>query len=212
MRMVSLRDKSAQLRRDHIVQAAISVFAAKGYHRATIRDIALVAGVADGTIYSSFANKAALLMAVLDPLDEASRPMPAMEPGTEIKVFLASAMARRFAALTPDKLDVLRVVLSEALVNEELRALYVERVLTPALTLPLQQMEGLATGRSVAMPDPALLMRVMVGAVTGLVMLRLLGDTLTETQWTALGETLAEVMLSSLADGPFTTAQSGAIS
>jgi AcrR family transcriptional regulator len=208
--MESLRDKSAKLRRDHIVAAAISVFAAKGYHRATIRDIALAAGVADGTIYASFANKAALLMAVIDPLDEASGPRPAMEPGADIRMFLAGALKRRFAELTPDKLDVLRVVLSEALVNEEMRVLYVQRVLAPTLTLPLAQLEEFAAREGVSMPDSALLLRIMVGAVTGLVMLRLLGDPITETHWTLLGDTLAQALLGGLAGAPAAAPTQGA--
>jgi AcrR family transcriptional regulator len=200
--MTSLKIKSAQLRRDHIVQAAIKVFTAKGYHRATIRDIAKEAGVADGTIYLSFANKEALLMAVLDPLDEAKAPMLAIEPNTNPKEFLGKALTHRFASLTSDKLDVLRVVLSEALVNEELRALYVERVLAPTLKLTLPKMTG---RQNEELPDPALMLRVMVGAVTGLVMLRLLGDEVTQTHWTKLGDTLAQVLFGTLTDSENTT-------
>ncbi len=200
--MLTLRDKAAQLRREHIVEAAITVFAAKGYHRATIRDIATAAGVADGTIYASFENKAALLMAVLDPLDEAKTPAAPPEPTADLKVFLTSALKRRFEALTPEKFDVLRVVLSEALVNEDIRTLYVERVLAPALTMPLPQLESPGEQVDAGQPDPALVLRVMVGAVTGLVMLRLMGDELTETHWTALGETLAQTLLNGIAGGP----------
>lgn len=200
--MLTLRDKAALLRRDHIVEAAIKVFSAKGYHRATIRDIATAAGVADGTIYASFENKAALLMAVLDPLDEAKTPTAPPEPTADVGSFLSAALARRFAALTPDKLDVLRIVLSEALVNEELRALYVERVLTPALMLPLQQLEVFGVSADGALPEPALVMRVMVGAVTGLVMLRLMGDALTEKHWTEIGDVLARTLTGGIGTAP----------
>jgi AcrR family transcriptional regulator len=204
--MTSLKIKSAQLRREHIVAAAIKVFTLKGYHRATIRDIAKEAGLADGTIYLSFANKEALLIAVLDPLDEANAPMLAIERNINLREFLGKALTHRFASLTPDKLDVLRVVLSEALVNEELRAVYVERVLAPTLKLSIPP---LADQIDTTAPDPALILRIMVGAVTGLVMLRLLGDTVTETHWAKLGDTLAEALFGTLPDRQTAKTQGG---
>ena len=62
----------------------MQVFADKGYHRATIRDIAKVAGIADGTIYTYFANKAALvlgLMARLNQSDERPAHFARARPG-----------------------------------------------------------------------------------------------------------------------------------
>jgi len=47
-----------------ILQAAEKVFAEKGYHRATIKEIAKLAKVAEGTIYEYFEGKEALLFAI----------------------------------------------------------------------------------------------------------------------------------------------------
>src|SRR5215207_8690588 len=66
----NLSDRLAALRRDHILDAATRVFAAKGFRGATIRDVARQAGVADGTIYNYFDNKDALLFGLLDRLNE----------------------------------------------------------------------------------------------------------------------------------------------
>jgi len=57
-------------RRTQILDAATRVFASKGFNRATIRDVAQDAGVADGTIYNYFANKTDLLFGLLDRLNE----------------------------------------------------------------------------------------------------------------------------------------------
>lgn len=196
--MITLQDKAAQLRRDHILEAATKVFAAKGFHRATIRDIAREAGVADGTIYTSFENKAALLLAVLDPLDEASAdPMPLL-PEVDLRQFLTLAIQHRFEHMTEAKLAVLRVVLSEALVNEELRMLYVERVLRPALTIPLPQLEALAAAGKLKTPDAELALRLVVGAVLGLSMLRLTGDAIVKDRWDEMGALLADALLTGL--------------
>jgi TetR/AcrR family transcriptional regulator, fatty acid metabolism regulator protein len=49
-----------------ILDAAIRVFAEKGFHRARIADIADEAGVADGTIYLYFRNKDDVLLTIFE--------------------------------------------------------------------------------------------------------------------------------------------------
>ena len=53
-------------KRTLITNAAISVFADKGFHQARISDIARTAGVADGTIYLYFKNKEDLLLSIFE--------------------------------------------------------------------------------------------------------------------------------------------------
>lgn len=53
-------------KRERILQAALGVFAKKGYHDTQIAEIARAAGVADGTIYLYFESKEALLMSLFD--------------------------------------------------------------------------------------------------------------------------------------------------
>src|SRR5262249_49537011 len=60
-------------RRTQILDAATRVFASKGFNRATIRDVAQTAGVADGTIYNYFASKTDLLFGLLDRLNDTER-------------------------------------------------------------------------------------------------------------------------------------------
>ncbi len=45
-------------KRSQIFEAAVSIFSQKGYHGATVDDLASAAGVAKGTIYNYFKNKA----------------------------------------------------------------------------------------------------------------------------------------------------------
>jgi TetR/AcrR family fatty acid metabolism transcriptional regulator len=49
-----------------ITDAAIAVFAEKGYRSARVADVAKVAGVADGTIYLYFNNKEDLLLSIFE--------------------------------------------------------------------------------------------------------------------------------------------------
>ena len=49
------------IKQQHILDAAARVFAEKGFHAASVKDVAQAAGVAQGSIYNHFENKAALL-------------------------------------------------------------------------------------------------------------------------------------------------------
>src|SRR5437660_7884477 len=57
-------------RRSQILDAATKVFAEKGFHPTTIKDIAREASIADGTIYIYFENKTALMLGILDRMNE----------------------------------------------------------------------------------------------------------------------------------------------
>lgn len=51
--------------RDKVLQAAVEVFAEKGYHQASMDDIALRANVAKGTLYYHFSGKAELFRTIV---------------------------------------------------------------------------------------------------------------------------------------------------
>src|SRR5205085_6444857 len=53
-------------KRTRIMDAAIKVFAERGFHSATVAEIARGAGVADGTIYLYFKGKDDLLLRLFD--------------------------------------------------------------------------------------------------------------------------------------------------
>ncbi|MEM7519215.1 MAG: TetR/AcrR family transcriptional regulator [Myxococcota bacterium] len=53
-------------KRERILQAAIRVFAKKGFYATKVSEIAKAASVADGTIYLYFQNKEAILVSVFD--------------------------------------------------------------------------------------------------------------------------------------------------
>jgi TetR/AcrR family fatty acid metabolism transcriptional regulator len=182
--VATLREKTDEVRRSHILEAAARVFAERGYHGATIRDVARAAGVSDGSIYNVFENKTALLLSLLDPLAAASSsagPPPA--EGGDASARLEGYIRRRWDAFSPATLQVLRSVLAEALVNDELRRLFFGRVLAPAL-------DGASVG---AGAEPGVALRPLVGAMMGLILLRLLGDEVTAQHWETFPERLAQL-------------------
>lgn len=63
-------ERRRQLTRDALVAAAADVFTAKGFHAASLDEIADAAGFTRGAIYSNFGSKEELLFAVYDRLDD----------------------------------------------------------------------------------------------------------------------------------------------
>ena len=83
-----------------IREAAIAVFAAKGYHDATVSEIAAAAGVGKGTVYFYYASKEDLLLAILEyhyekmmALIEGIEEL-AVEPREAVRIVLQDAMCR----------------------------------------------------------------------------------------------------------------------
>src|SRR3954469_9287303 len=100
----SIQDQLIEARRNQILDAATTVFAEKGFHRTTIRDIARVAGIADGTIYNYFENKTALLLGILDRLNESDRRDADLSQavGTDIRAFMRHYFRQRLAIIGPN--------------------------------------------------------------------------------------------------------------
>lgn len=66
MATIDRKERDKQLRKTDILKAAESVFASKGYHDATIQDIARAAQYGTGTVYLYFKDKNALYFSLLE--------------------------------------------------------------------------------------------------------------------------------------------------
>jgi len=97
-----------------ILEAALRVFAERGYAEAKVQEIAEAAGVATGTVYAIFPGKQELYRAVhrsnLEELARRYAEVPADGPVPEV-LLARSAVSTRFLTERP---DYLRVYLSEA--------------------------------------------------------------------------------------------------
>ncbi len=58
------QERRRQLTRDHLLTAAAQVFAERGFHGATLDEVARVAGFTKGAVYSNFKNKDDLFLAL----------------------------------------------------------------------------------------------------------------------------------------------------
>jgi AcrR family transcriptional regulator len=175
-------------RRTQILDAAIAVFSEKGFHRATIKEIARVAGIADGTIYTYFASKDEVLIAILDRLNETTerKQQFVLSGEQDLKAFFRAYLRQRMTLLWPNA-EVFRVVLPELLVNGELRKQYYEQVLAPTIAIGEQFFQARSEQLQINIP---LTVRAIAGMLLGLLMLQLLGDQEIAEQWEELPEVL----------------------
>ena len=186
-------------RRNQILDAATTVFAEKGFHRATIKDIARAAGIADGTIYTYFSSKTEVLLGILNRLNESTEREMQFALGSEqdVRAFFKAYMRQRISLIWPNA-EVFRAVLPEMLVNAELRDLYYQQVLVPTFRVAehyfLAQMEE-GQLRKVDVP---LAVRAIAGTILGLLMTQLLGDELIAARWEELPEVLTTLMFDGL--------------
>jgi AcrR family transcriptional regulator len=89
------RSRQVSLRRREILESAARVFARRGFNRATTRDIAQEAEVAEGTIYNYFASKQELVTALVDLVrGEFASLLASMPPEGSGHEFLARSMLR----------------------------------------------------------------------------------------------------------------------
>jgi TetR/AcrR family fatty acid metabolism transcriptional regulator len=172
-----VRDLLVRARREQIVEAATRVFAQKGFRRATTREVAREAGISEGTIYNYFEDKDALLMAILERLNETERRAEDFEEGmaTDFEGFLRDYLSRRMSLIWENR-EVFRVVLSEMLVNAELRELYLRRVVEPTMRIAEENFRSRMEQGEVRHMDAPLATRSVAGAVLGVLVLGLLGD------------------------------------
>src|SRR5436190_6238321 len=163
-------------RRNQILDAATKVFAEKGFHRATIKDIARVAGIADGTIYTYFSSKTDVLLGILNRLNETTErdQQLASDSEQDIRSFFKAYLRQRMFLLWPNA-EVFQAVMPEMLVNAELRELYYQQVLVPTFTVAERSFQAQRGAGQVRSIDVPLTVRAIAGLLLGLLTLQLLG-------------------------------------
>ena len=202
----ALQAQLVAARRTQILDAATRVFASKGFNRATIRDVARDAGVADGTIYNYFANKTDLLFGLLDRLNDTERRPASLAQASEAPFegfggYFRAYVRERVEALWSNA-DLFRAVLPELLANPELRARYYDEVIAPTMALGEGAFRALVAGGMVRDQDLPLSIRIVAGSVLGLMVLQLLGDETLAARWREIPDALADLLLPGLTPTP----------
>jgi TetR/AcrR family fatty acid metabolism transcriptional regulator len=157
-----------------------------------MRDVAAAAGVAPGSIYNHFENKAALLLAIIDRMSaRAAEATPLPPADANLRDLLIAAIRTPLAAMTGETTELFRVILAEVLVDRDLAEQFRRRVLDPMLS---------ACGDVLASHLPQVSrdtwLRMVSAIVLGLILQRLIdGDAVLP-----LPEDLADALLAGLQD------------
>ena len=166
--------KVVEDRRDQIIDAAMHVFAQKGFTRATNKDIAREAGITPGLIYYYFESKEDLLKTIIETRSPAQL-MTTLPPHVfELppEIFMRMLILRALSIIETEQfIQLIRMMLPEVVHNTEL-----EPIIFPMIRRLLEylgkyfevQMEKGALRRV----DGVLTAQIMVGSVLMFVLRR----------------------------------------
>ena len=198
-----IRAQLIEARRNQILDAATSVFAEKGYHRATTKEIASVAGVSEGTIYNYFDNKADLLIGMMTRLAELTELPQELEDALQIdaREFLVGIFRDRMGRIVQTHEQMFQAILPEILINAELRERYFREFVQPTASMLeayIQARVQLGHIRPINVP---LAVRAVQGMFVGLLMFRILGDEPIRASWDELPEVIGAIIFEGLSPG-----------
>jgi TetR/AcrR family transcriptional regulator, cholesterol catabolism regulator len=166
--------KTIEDRGEQIMEAALRVFAKKGFSDASIKDIAREAGITPGLIYHYFESKEALLKAIYEERTPQrivrSNPEQFLELPPE--QFLRFAVQQMLTVVEDAKfLELMRVYLPEAFYHPEIAPIG-----TAFMTEGVRFMEGYLAARmesgELRKMDPGLVTRLVMGSVMNIALLR----------------------------------------
>lgn len=197
-----IRQQLIAARRSQILDAATKVFAEKGFHRASTKEIAKTAGIAEGTIYNYFASKSDLVIGImtrlaeLESLDE--EPMEALQG--DARDFFVATFRHRMGRIQQGQ-EMLQAILPEVLTNPELREqFYQQHVLRITMMLEQYVQAQIELGHMRPVDVP-LTVRAIQSMFVGLLVLRILGDETLQSGWDDVPEVLATLVFDGLRPG-----------
>ena len=159
------RQRLKEQREAQILDAAARVFAKNGYARATTREIAAEAGVSEGTIYNYFDSKRDLLIAMSSRMAlESLEQLDALPPREDVKAYVLALVENRFHLLLKN-IDLVRALMPEVLVDDDLRTAYINEVLAPAIHYLGEYIESRAEVGVFREVNTHVVARAMIGSV-----------------------------------------------
>jgi AcrR family transcriptional regulator len=198
-----------QRRRAQILDGAAQVFARKGFHAATTREIAQAADVSEGTIYNYFDTKEDLLIHIMAQLTAGEHRLTGVEPvgrpdaaeqtlSIDIRDFLEDVLRVR-QTFVAENGPMLRAVISEILIDRDLAQRYYQQLLAPTLDLLERRLQARIEQGDIRPVDVPLCARYFLATNLGLLQLLFLDDPILTSTWGS--DQLVETLSSFLLDG-----------
>lgn len=196
------RERQRTARMEQILDSAAHLFAERGFHRTTTKDIAEAADVAEGTIYNFFETKNDLLFAILGRLSESELPQAGLVPGAvgleesgmdSARDHFASLLDLRRKYIDENSV-MLQAILSEILANSELRQRYSSQMLEPTLDgLEKDLKQRIKRGQIRELDVPATA-RVLTSMWIGLFILQILEYPQEQPDWDRLARATIQIV------------------
>jgi len=194
-----IRELLIQARRNQILDAAAAVFAEKGFHRATTKEIAKTAGVSEGTIYNYFDSKGDLLIGIMTRLAELEHLDEELADAlqSDARDFLIAIFRQRMGLIQQND-KMVQAILPEIFVNPALRERFYQQFAQPATTLFERYIQARIELGHIRPLNVPLAVRIVQGMFIGLLILRILGDELLQSGWDDLPEVVATLLFDGL--------------
>jgi AcrR family transcriptional regulator len=194
-----IRKQLIEARRNQILDAATKVFAKKGFHRTSTKEIAQTAGISEGTIYNYFTTKSDLVIGIMTRLAEVET------LNKELVEALQGDVQDFFVAVFRDRADsmrqgqeMLKAVLPEVMVNPCLSEQFTGQFVRRISTLLEQYMQTRIEMGHIRPVNVPLAVRAVQGMFIGLMVLRILGDEEVLSGWEDIPEVLATIIFEGL--------------
>ena len=153
-------------RREDILQASLHLFAEKGFHGTSMRDIAREAEITEGLIYHYFESKRDLFRAIIDEYSflPLLRTLPELAEQLDLRALLI-VLARGFFDVLKQNTELARLLLQEVQVfPEEKEAFFADAVNESIMELA-RILEGRMNERARAQVDPQVSARIFFNAL-----------------------------------------------
>ncbi|MBA3872521.1 MAG: TetR/AcrR family transcriptional regulator [Anaerolineae bacterium] len=199
-----IQQQLVDARKNQILEAAAAVFAQKGFHPTTTKDIAKQAGISEGTIYNYFESKTALLLGIFERMKDTviQENMPIMPEDGDFRTLLRGFLYQPLMALKQNNFALFRIVVSEMMVNEELRVAYNQQILEPTLALAEMTIGSEMVKQGISPLQASLTIRAVSSMILGLMIEYIMGDTLLVEHWDELPDVLTDLILNALKLNP----------
>ncbi len=119
-----------------LIEAAEDIFLAKGYHTATMNDVAAAAGMSKKTVYQLIESKAGLFAALLEYHQEKLN-IPVTQAGwTAHEILVQNLLALAQFLLSPQQISIIRLIMAEYTHGKDFgRVFHQKRVMKAKLLL-----------------------------------------------------------------------------
>jgi AcrR family transcriptional regulator len=163
------RESSQQPRRDRredILQASLHLFADKGFHGTSMRDIARHANITEGLIYHYFASKRDLFRAIIDEYSflPLLRTLPDLAEQLDLRGLLI-VLARGFFDVLRQNAQLTRVLLQEIQVFPEEKEAFFADAVGQSIAELGEILDGRMGARARGQVDPQVAARLFFNAL-----------------------------------------------